>query len=88
MKHPIKIDGWDESLEILAKRIADMRYDKQVEFFDYLQAEYIKQYEGDSAAGRKKLAAQLLELWGSIINAKASMTAAWTISKPFMKDEL
>ena len=53
--HPTKVDGFNGTIEELAQRVGRMRYDKVVEFLEFLEEEISRQAEGDKRRGRMKL---------------------------------
>lgn len=72
--HETSIDG---SIENLAERIGNLRYDALSEFLFHLARKLEKDSAADLARGRPQLATRLDE-------AKTAIDAAWRISKPYM----
>lgn len=87
MKHPTAVEGYEGSLEELARAIGKMRYDKIAEVLKYLAEDLERQSEGDRAAGRAKLAAMLHEVSGQIGVAKEQMDKIWNLCEPYMKSD-
>jgi hypothetical protein len=52
MKHPLKIERYNGTMEELARDIADLRYDVFISFFDKLGYELSKDQKKDFNAGR------------------------------------
>lgn len=86
MKHPIKVEGFNGSLEDLVDKIGKMRFDALSKLLDLLAENLMLQAEDDSKAGRIKLANQLYNAAFKIYNAKNKINTAYEISKPYMKD--
>jgi propanediol dehydratase small subunit len=87
MNHPVTVEGYDDSLEHLARAIGKMRYDKIAEILRYLAEDLERQSEGDRAAGRVKLAAMLHEVGGQVGIAKEQMDKIWNLCEPYMKSD-
>jgi len=88
IKHPLRVPGWDKTLEDLAREVSNLRYDRAVEFLNALSSEFRLQSVGDLKRGRPKLAASLTDLADHLDAAREATETAWTISRPHMKDEL
>ncbi len=86
-KHPIDVEGFDGSLEELAKQIARMRYDSLSILLGFLAVEVHNEANKDRLAGRVRLSQSLYSAMRAIQACKQAMDSAWEISRPFMKTE-
>lgn len=85
-KHPKHVEGFEGSLDELAKAIGNMNYDKTASFIEKLAADINRQADADLSRGRKKLASELYATANELYQAKNKMDLAWKICKPYMKD--
>lgn len=86
MKHPEKLEGID--LKDLAQQLGSLRYDSLAQFLDHLSDELYRQYQGDMARDRPRLANHLFDAVENIEAAKRSIETAWKVCLPYMIDEL
>ncbi|MFA6338475.1 MAG: hypothetical protein WCW87_00215 [Candidatus Paceibacterota bacterium] len=87
-KHPIKVEGFDGTLEELAQKVGRMRYDKVAEFFGHLEREIERQSEGDLKRGRVQLSELLKKGAMKLIDLKKHFEKIMKLCEPYMKDEL
>jgi len=85
-KHPRNIEGFEGSLEQLAKSIGNMTYDQTVSFIEKLADDIKRQADADLTRGRKKLASELYATANELYQARDRMDLAWKICEPYMKD--
>lgn len=85
-KHPKKIEGFEGSLEELAKAVGNMTYDQTASFIEKLADDIKRQADADFAKGRKKLAYELYATAEKLYEAKDNMKKAWKICEPYMND--
>jgi molybdenum-dependent DNA-binding transcriptional regulator ModE len=85
-KHPRHVEGFEGSLEQLAKSIGNMTYDQASSFIEKLADDIKKQADADFARGRKKLASELYATVNELYQARDKMDLAWKICEPYMKD--
>lgn len=90
-KHPTKFivetsfgQEIEFSMEELADRIEDMRYDKVAEFLRFLAEAFLDRSVADNNAGKRKLAVELQCVYGWLSNAASECEEAWEICKPHM----
>lgn len=88
MKHKIKLEGFEGTLEELAKDIGNLRYDAQLKFLEKYAANLAEQALADRKRGRTKLADKLQEASIKVRGTYHELRDAWNISKPYMKEEL
>ena len=86
MKHPLKVEGFDGSLDDLAKAIGKMRFDSIDDFLRCLAEDLHKQADDDNEAGRIQLANSLYSAALNVYSARDKIAKAWKISKPYMQD--
>ena len=86
MKHPDHVEGFDGSLDELAKLMGNMRYDSAVKFLGKLADDYKEQAEKDEARGRVQLAEGLHDIAGILYGARVKMQEIWKICEPHMKE--
>ena len=85
MKHPIKIEGF-ENLEDLAKAVGNLRFDALDDFLRNLAEDLNKQADADKERGRINLANSLYDAASNVSSAREKITEAWKISEPYMRD--
>jgi molybdenum-dependent DNA-binding transcriptional regulator ModE len=85
-KHPRCVEGYDGSLNQLAKSVGNMSYDKTAEFILELADKFLAQSEKDFKRGRTRLVSRLIETADALYRAHDEMSEAWRICKPYMKD--
>lgn len=76
----VKIDGFDGSLEELARLLASLRYDKVVEFLESFESAIVNQSTSDEVIGRDNLALLLCR-------AKHEITALITTFQNIIDDQ-
>ncbi len=81
MTHPKKVEGFNGTLEELAKNVGNMTYDQTARFIQLLAKDLEKQAEEDLKNGRKKLANKLYGTAEGLNNAYYEMNDAWKICK-------
>lgn len=86
--HPVRVDGYDGSLEDLARTVCRMRYDAVADFFGYCAKELLRQANADMGRSRKKLATLLTSAWGIAVVLHRVMHRAFELCAPHMKEEL
>lgn len=87
-KHPVKVEGFDGSLEDLAKLVCRLRYDKASSFFEACAEELSRQARADARRTRMKLAHALHGASKCMLGVQFGVTKAFNISAPFMREEL
>jgi hypothetical protein len=88
MKHPNKLEGYNGTLEDLAKAIGNMSYDKTAEFIEDLAKDIGRQANEDCKKGRIKLSSKLYRTAKKLYQSKKSMEDVWKICEPYMKNEI
>ena len=86
-KHSDHLEGYNGSLEELAKALGNMRYDKLVVFIEKLADGINRQADNDLARGRQRLARQLYDVAVNLHEARDSMYKAWKICQPYMSED-
>lgn len=86
-KHPVSVEGFDESLKVLAQRVCRMRYDKLYEFLEACAEELNRQACVDKKGGRTQLADSLQVAAIKMIDVESAILKALTISAPYMQKE-
>ncbi|MCL5018301.1 MAG: hypothetical protein M1416_00845 [Candidatus Pacearchaeota archaeon] len=86
MNHPDKIEGYNGTLEDLAKEVGNMSYDKTAEFIGKMASNIAKQADEDFKKGKIKLALQLYKTANNLYSAKKEIDLAWKICEPYMKN--
>ena len=79
------VEGFDGSLEELAEKLGDLRYDTLVEFLGHFSQKIRMDGAKDQAGERYQLASSLFQAADEIEVVKESINKAWDISEPFMK---
>jgi hypothetical protein len=87
-EHPVRVDGFNGSLEVLAATICRMRYDKVALFFGLCAVELIRQSNGDMGRGRKRLAVLLAGAAGIASALQTKLEAITRLCIPHMSDDL
>lgn len=82
--HPIVVERYRGSLKDLAKDIANLRYDAQVEFLNNLDNEIMQFYFKDKKAGKHQLALAGKKTADKIKEAAKWANRCWAISKKYM----
>ena len=85
-KHPKTVEGFNGTLEELAKAVGKMEYGSVEEFLEYLRSDIQKQADNDAENDRVNLAQALWNAAIGLYQAKAYMGRAWQICKPYMKN--
>ena len=86
-KHPVLVPGFP-SIEAAAEAVAELRYDKTVEFLVALRKQFEQQAYGDRAAGRSRLASILDQAAVDLNRVTDDMIAAFQLSEPHMRDQM
>lgn len=81
MTHPKKVEGFNGTLEELAKNVGNMTYDQTARFIQLLAEDLERQAEEDLKKGRRKLANKLYGTAEGLNNAYSEMNDAWKICK-------
>jgi hypothetical protein len=87
-RHPTTVEGFDGSLEDLARRVCSMRYDSVAEFFQHCKEELMRQSQADKKRGRTELARRLEHAIYYVRGVESWMRDIFDFCKPHMKDEL
>ncbi len=87
MKHPSHVEGFEGTLEELAKRIGNMKYDAVRDFVDAIAKDIRRQADGDSWGNRPRLAKQHYETAAYLESARDALGAAWTICEQYMNEK-
>ena len=87
LKHPLSVEGYNGSLEDLAKAVRKMRYDQFAEFLGYLAAYIKSEGDQDAADGKTKLPIRLYAASEHLYDAQEEIDSAWKICKPYMEDK-
>jgi hypothetical protein len=85
-KHPKNIEGFEGSLDELAKSVGNLAYDQTSSFIEKLADDIKRQANADLARGRKKLSSELYMAANKLYEARDKMNLAWKICEPYMKD--
>jgi len=85
-KHPRNVEGFEGSLEQLAKTVGDMAYDQTASFIEKLADDIKGQADNDKSKGRVKLASRLYAVAEQLYKARDEMELAWKICEHYMKD--
>jgi molecular chaperone GrpE (heat shock protein) len=85
-KHPKTVVGFSGTLDELAISVGNMQYNQTAAFIENLANDLRRQADADFARGRQKLAAELYATADKLNQARDSLSAAWTICKPYMKE--
>jgi hypothetical protein len=85
-KHLKHIEGFQGSLEELAKSIGNMTYDQTALLIEKLADDIKKQADSDLTKGRKKLSKELYSTANELYEARDKMKLAWKICEPYMED--
>lgn len=84
MIHNDKIEGYEGTIESLAKSISNMRYDMVADFLAALTEELNIQAEADRKRGRKQLSGHLLKTANAMRSSVLEMRKVWDICERFM----
>ena len=82
--HPKNVEGFEGSLEELAKSIGNMTYDETSLFLLKFADDIRRQADKDRERGRTKLASKLYETANQLYKAREEMNEAWKICEPYM----
>lgn len=85
-KHPNSIGPFEGSLDDLAARIGDLRYDALAHFLAQLSAKLASDGDKDAARGRRKLADSLARASAITGEAAAEVERTWRICAPYMPE--
>lgn len=85
VKHPEQVEGFDGSLEDLAKAVGNMTYDQTASFLEKLADDLRRQADADLARGRKQLASKLYATSEELLSSRDKMNLAWKVCAPYMK---
>lgn len=86
MKHPVKVENYNGSLDELVKELGNLSYDVLSSFVAKLADDIKRQADNDDSRNRKKLAGKLYLTAEELHDAKEKLDEAWKICKPYMKD--
>ena len=86
-EHPRSVEGFDGSLDDLARSVGNMTYDQVSSFLEKLAEDINNQADADIDRGRKQLALKLYSVSDDIYNARNKMELAWKICEPYMKKD-
>ncbi len=84
-KHPRNVEGFEGSLDQLARSIGNMTYDQTASFLEELAEDIKRQGDADLERGRTKLASELYVAANELYQARDKMYLAWKICEPYMK---
>ncbi len=87
-KHPVGVEGFDGSIEELAKSVCAMRYDKLAEFLMRCAEELRHQSNADLKRKRTKRSLKLTTAWGIMRAAQMQLEEIFFLCAPHMKKEL
>lgn len=87
MKHPVKVENYNGSLDDLAKEIGNLSYNILSDLISKLADDIKGQADADYKKNRTKLAAKLYLIAGRLYGVKENIDEAWDICKPYMKDD-
>ena len=82
-----RAEGYNGSLDDLAKAVGNMRYDCTAEFIEKLADDIQRQADSDNTKGRAKLAKKLYFTAQGLYYARDILLSAWKICKPYMEDK-
>lgn len=85
MKHLLTVEGFEGTLDDLARVIGNMRYDKAKEFIELLADDFKKQADSDKSKGKVRLANQMYQVVEKLYEARDNMEKVWEICKPYME---
>lgn len=85
MKHPRHVEGFEGSLDKLARSVGNMTYDQTSSFIEKLAKDIERQADEDLKRGRKKLASKLYATADALYKAKDEMNLAWNVCEAYMK---
>lgn len=85
VKHPKYVEGYQGSLEELARAVGNMAYDQTASFIEKLADDLKRQADSDSEKGREQLASKVKAATEELYKAAENMGLAWKICKPYMK---
>ncbi|HYD03655.1 MAG TPA: hypothetical protein VEC16_05135 [Alphaproteobacteria bacterium] len=83
--HPRYVEGFNGSLDDLAKAIGNMTYDQAASFLEKLSQDFKRQADGDFKLGRTQLSSLGYKIADKTLEASHYAARAWKISKPYMK---
>jgi len=86
-KHTRHVEGYNGTLDDLAKAVGNMTYDQTAAFIRKLADDIKHQADSDMKRGRKKLAEESYNAAERLYEARDNMQAAWKICEPYMKKE-
>lgn len=84
-KHKTAIEGYENLLKLLCKRIHRMRYDKVEEFYRHSSAELRRQAKSDRVKDRIQLATLLEEAANAGEQQQQRFARIWALCKPHMR---
>ena len=85
-KHPRYVEGYQGSLEELARAVGNMTYDQTAAFIEKLADDLKRQSVSDSNRGRNLLATKVRKATDELYKAAKGMDLAWKVCEPYMKD--
>lgn len=86
LKHRTSEEVFSLFPEVLAARIADLRYDEQVALFRFITLKYSADAMADAERGRPQLSQKLLTLAERTGAAAETADEIWNICKEHMKE--
>jgi len=86
MKHPVKVEKYNGSLQELAKDSGRMRYDSVAEFYHYLAEDLIQQAQADRIRGHAQLAEKLEATAQKFYEARNKMREIWDLCRKHMEE--
>ncbi len=85
IKHKTEIPNY--SLEELAEKVGDLRYDSLEQFLLLLSNKIISDSLSDKRGGREKLASHLLDTSNALLEASTHIKNSWNISRKHMSND-
>lgn len=80
-----KVPEYLQDLEKVATDLADMPYDKLVEFFDHLQKKLSKDSDRDHELGHYRLSILLSNSYLNVIELRDTFKKIWNLCEKYMK---
>lgn len=87
-RHPTTVEGFNGTIEELARRVCRMRYDKVADFFREVASELDRQKLADRKRGRPQLANALFHTSSEASTLEERFRQIFDLCKPYMQDEL
>lgn len=86
-KHPLRVAGYNGSLQKLAQTILRMRYDKVEKFFEACAMELDRQASEDRKRGREQLACLLREAANIAEEQRLQFHSIFVLCEPYLKNK-